>query len=571
MKRPWIIPASILCLAIGFWEVASRLSGLPGFILPPPSRILQIAVGQAPKLLPHVGITLLEILAGIALALIVAVPLSVAMFAKPALEKALAPFLVASQAIPVFALAPLLVFWLGYGLASKILMAAVIIFFPITVSLLEGFRSCEASYRVLFRLMGAGFRQTLRRLYWPWALPYFFAGLRVGASVATIGAVIGEWVGGPAGTRLSDDSVQRPPENRLGFCRHFVAFVDRSHVMVRGWVVGTPLPGLEKPFQPNHSKRSCSMKRLLSILILIVAIGGAGPAHAGEPVTIMLDWFPNVDHMPIYVAQQRGFFKDEGLSVKILSPSDTADALKLAAAGKVDLAVSYEPQTLMAVAGGIDVRVVGRLIGHPLTTLMFLDKSDIATPKDLSGRTIGYTVPGLMDVLMNAFAKVNGITDYELINVGFSIAPALVKGRVDAVMGPFKTYESVTLAAEGIDSRYFELEKWSIPDYDELIFICGPKTLEEKKEQLKGFVKALSQGIGVIKASPDQALSDYFAALPDADRDVETAAFKLTRPYYAASQTCDRGAWQAFADFALKHGLIEHPVDVAQLLTGLAD
>ena len=199
MRESLVIPAGILLILAGLWEAGSRLSGLPDFILPPPSQILQVAVGSAPQLLPHAGITLVEILAGIALALAVAVPLAVAMFARPSLEKALAPFLVASQAIPVFALAPLLVVWLGYGLASKVLMAAVIIFFPITVSLLEGFKSCDPSYRVLFGLMGANFRQTLRRLYWPWALPYFFAGLRVGVSVATIGAVIGEWVGAQQG------------------------------------------------------------------------------------------------------------------------------------------------------------------------------------------------------------------------------------------------------------------------------------------------------------------------------------------------------------------------------------
>ena len=117
----------------------------------------------------------------------------------PWLEKALSPFLVASQAIPVFALAPLLVVWLGYGMAGKILMAAIIIFFPITVSLLEGFKSCDREFRVMFRLMGAGFWQTMRLLYWPWALPHFFAGLRVGVTVATIGAVIGEWVGAQKG------------------------------------------------------------------------------------------------------------------------------------------------------------------------------------------------------------------------------------------------------------------------------------------------------------------------------------------------------------------------------------
>ncbi len=193
------VPAVLILGLMAIWEAGCRLSDLPDFILPPPSQVLQVAVLEGPRLLPHAVVTLTEILAGIALALALAIPLAVIMFARPALERSLAPFLIASQAIPVFALAPLLVVWLGYGLASKILMATVIIFFPITVSLLEGFKSCDPSFRTLFRLMGAGFRQTFTRLYWPWALPYFFAGLKVGVSVATIGAVIGEWVGAQQG------------------------------------------------------------------------------------------------------------------------------------------------------------------------------------------------------------------------------------------------------------------------------------------------------------------------------------------------------------------------------------
>jgi putative hydroxymethylpyrimidine transport system permease protein len=199
MKSAVAIPAALILGIVLAWEIGCRLGGLPDFILPPPSRIMQVALWEAPRLLPHAAVTLTEILAGIGLALSLAIPLAVVMFARPALERSLAPFLIASQAIPVFALAPLLVVWLGYGLASKVLMAAVIIFFPITVSLLEGFKSCDPAYRTLFRLMGAGFRQTLIRLYWPWALPYFFAGLKVGVSVATIGAVIGEWVGAQQG------------------------------------------------------------------------------------------------------------------------------------------------------------------------------------------------------------------------------------------------------------------------------------------------------------------------------------------------------------------------------------
>jgi putative hydroxymethylpyrimidine transport system permease protein len=181
------------------WELVCRALEIPDFILPTPSSILTVAVSQATILLPHAGITASEVLIGILLSLLVAVPLSIAMFAHPSVENTLAPFLVASQAVPVFAIAPLLVVWLGYGIASKVLMAAVIIFFPITVSLLEGFKSCDHEYRILFQLMGAGFWKTMRLLYWQWALPHFFAGLKVGVSVATIGAVIGEWVGAQQG------------------------------------------------------------------------------------------------------------------------------------------------------------------------------------------------------------------------------------------------------------------------------------------------------------------------------------------------------------------------------------
>ncbi|CAB1085304.1 Hydroxymethylpyrimidine ABC transporter, transmembrane component [Olavius algarvensis Delta 1 endosymbiont] len=199
MERSSIYSLLIAIALLGFWETACWGFDIPDFILPAPSRILAVAVTGAGILLPHAAVTAMEVLTGIMLSLLVAVPLATVMFAHPAVEKGLAPFLVASQAVPVFAVAPLLVVWLGYGMASKVLMAAVIIFFPITVNLLEGFKSCDQEFRVLFQLMGAGFWKTLRYLYWPWALPHFFAGLKVGVSVATIGAVIGEWVGAQQG------------------------------------------------------------------------------------------------------------------------------------------------------------------------------------------------------------------------------------------------------------------------------------------------------------------------------------------------------------------------------------
>jgi len=302
----------------------------------------------------------------------------------------------------------------------------------------------------------------------------------------------------------------------------------------------------------------------------------AVPAHAGTAAVsnkpaetslrLMLDWFPNVDHLPVYVAREKGYFAEQGLFVEIISPSETADALKLAALGNVDLAVSYQPQTIMAADQGLALKVVAPLIRHPLTTLLFLADTGIENPTDLSGKKIGYTVPGLMDVMLEAFASINRIDDYTAVNVGFTILPALASGKVDAVMGPFKTYETVGMAQHGYKAGFFELEKWGIPDYEELIFVCSPVVLNNKKDAVKRFVLALEDAFAYVADQPEQSLAVYLDAVPQADRKMETAAFALTRPYFAKILGHDPGKWQAFADFALTHGLVKNHVDTTALI-----
>jgi putative hydroxymethylpyrimidine transport system substrate-binding protein len=300
-------------------------------------------------------------------------------------------------------------------------------------------------------------------------------------------------------------------------------------------------------------------------ITLILAMLIPATAFSTEKLTLMLDWFPNVDHTPIYVAQEKGYFADNGVDLTIMAPSETSDALKLAAAGKVDLAVSYQPQTTIAAAQGLDLRVVAPLVRHPLTTLLFLDTA-IKTPSDLSGQKIGYTVPGLMDVMLKAFADINGIQDYTPVNVGFTILPALSAKKVSAVMGPFKTYETVGMAQHGVTAHYFELEKYGIPDYEELIFVAGPGALAKKRAAVKGFVTAIAKALEDVQARPDQSLALYLKAVPEADKTVETRAFELTRPYFATTLGHNTEKWQAFADFALKYGLIDAPVDGASLV-----
>jgi putative hydroxymethylpyrimidine transport system substrate-binding protein len=312
--------------------------------------------------------------------------------------------------------------------------------------------------------------------------------------------------------------------------------------------------------------RSRKMEKILKLMVMVFVIAMAVPVHGAEKLKVMLDWFPNVDHVPLYVAQQRGFFADEGLEVAILSPSETTDGLKLAASNNVDIAVSYAPQSVMALSRGLSIHVVGRLVEHPLSVLLFLEQTGIEKPSDLEGKIIGYTVPGMMDILTEAFAKINGIAGYKPINVGFAIVQSLVAKKVDAIMGPYKNYEVVELEEKGYKARYFELTEWGIPDYDELVFIAGTRTMVQNGNAVRRFVHAVGRAIEVTKKEPEKALADYFAAVPEAPREMETKAFRITLPLFASDQRLDKARWQALADFAFNYGLIEKAVDVTAML-----
>lgn len=199
VPRPLVIAAVLLA----GWELLVAVSGVPPYILPPPHRIARAFVARYDLLAQHAAITAIEIVLGLALGTFAGAALALTLAASTRLRGWLMPLVVASQAIPVFAIAPLLVLWLGYGLPSKIVMAALVIFFPVTVAFFEGLRRTEAGWIDLAQTMTAGGHgtgwRTLVHLRLPAALPAFGAGLRVAAAVAPIGAVIGEWVGSAGG------------------------------------------------------------------------------------------------------------------------------------------------------------------------------------------------------------------------------------------------------------------------------------------------------------------------------------------------------------------------------------
>ena len=193
--RPWLVLAGFLAL----WQAVVWITGVPSFMLPPPIAVMESLTTHTGLLAEHALVTSAEIILGLIIGVLVGALSALTMALVPALQPWMIPPLVLGQAIPVFALAPILVLWLGYGMASKVAMAVLIIYFPVTAALFDGLRRTDPGWLDLARTMGASPLRTLWHLRLPAALPAFGSGLRIAAAVAPIAAVVGEWVGSGAG------------------------------------------------------------------------------------------------------------------------------------------------------------------------------------------------------------------------------------------------------------------------------------------------------------------------------------------------------------------------------------
>ncbi|HSI38924.1 MAG TPA: ABC transporter permease [Xanthobacteraceae bacterium] len=192
-------PLLVVGLLLGGWEALVRLIGVPAYILPGPVRIAGALARNWPVLASNAGVTLLEMLLGLVCGAVLGIACALAMALSPAARRALRPVLLVAQALPVFAIAPLLVIWFGFGLASKVVMASLIIFFPVASAFQDGLARADQGLVDLARLHGAGTVALLRLIRVPAALPALASGLRVAVAVSPIGAVVGEWVGSAAG------------------------------------------------------------------------------------------------------------------------------------------------------------------------------------------------------------------------------------------------------------------------------------------------------------------------------------------------------------------------------------
>ena len=278
---------------------------------------------------------------------------------------------------------------------------------------------------------------------------------------------------------------------------------------------------------------------------------------------LLLDYLPNADHAEIYAAQAAGDFRQAGLDLKIRQPADPAAPIKQVAAGRVDLAISYEPEVLRARDKGLRVVSVGALVQKPLTSIISLPRAKIRRPADLDGKTVGtagidYQAAYLQSILLDAGLRPQRT---KVRNVGFNLVPALVAKKVDAILGGYWNYEGVALQLRRRHPRVIRIEKAGVPSYDELVLVANEDALERDGGRIRAFIAALSRGARALRRNPRRGIEGLLKANPDLDPRLQRASLKVTLPVFQPSGGKpfgwqDPGQWQAFAAFMRRSGIL---------------
>ena len=295
----------------------------------------------------------------------------------------------------------------------------------------------------------------------------------------------------------------------------------------------------------------------LFIAALTLILWTVTPAAAGEKFIVLLDWFTNPDHAPLYVAQELGYFADAGLDVELIAPADPNDPPKLVAAGQADVAISYQPQLHVQVAQGLPLLRIGTLVATPLNSLVVMADGPVQSIADLEGRTVGFSVGGFEDALLRVMLARYGLTldDVTLVNVNFSLSPALIAGNVDAVIGAFRNFELNQMDIVGRPGRAFYVEEEGVPVYDELIFIAHEDNLDDAR--LRAFIGAIEAAVLYMINHPDEAWKLFIAGRPELDDDLNRRAWRDTLPRFALRPAAyDAGRYERFARFLADQGLI---------------
>ena len=284
-----------------------------------------------------------------------------------------------------------------------------------------------------------------------------------------------------------------------------------------------------------------------------------------QPFDVALDFYVNPDHAGLLTALDRGFFEDAGLDVHTQVPSDPSAPVKEVAAGRVDLAISYEPEVMLARDQGLPVKAVAAIVPTPLTSLIWLKDAGIKSVKDLKGKTVATAGIPYQAAYLKAILEREGLStgDVKVVDVQQGLLPAILSGRADAMLGGFLNVEGVDLALRGKSPTVTPVDRLGIPTYDELVLVANSDRLGDISRQVELFIAALERGTKAAVADPAEATRVVLDAGKGLDPKATAAEVRKTLPLLLPHGTrhpygyMDPAQWGRFAHFFADHGLIK--------------
>jgi putative hydroxymethylpyrimidine transport system substrate-binding protein len=327
------------------------------------------------------------------------------------------------------------------------------------------------------------------------------------------------------------------------------------------------------------------MRRLVVIALALLPLALAACGEKKEPIaaargsaqslTLMLDWFPNADHVGIYQALAEGDFAKAGIDLHVEVPSNPASPLQLLAAGKIDAAISYEPELLLARNQDQPLVSVAAIVQEPLTSIVSLGSKHIKTPAQLRRKRVGdagipYQHAYLETILARAGVRASSVKE---INVGDKLVPALLSGGVDATLGAYWNYEAIQLARMGKHPNVIRVDQVGVPTYDELVLVVRQSTLVSHPDEIRRLVQAIARGYESARSNPAAAVANLVKANSGLDPKFQTAAVNATLPAFFPSDSAkpwgwqDPSQWNAFGHWMLSNHLISSPAAVADAST----
>lgn len=314
-------------------------------------------------------------------------------------------------------------------------------------------------------------------------------------------------------------------------------------------------------------------------VVVLAGCGGGGQeepkADGAKEVRVLLDWLPNPDHLGLYTAKDKGLFTAADLSVKLTAPSNPSDPLKLVAANKVDLGITYEPDVLMSADQGIPVTAVAALIPRALNSLMAVGSSPVKSADDLAGKTIGTAGLPSDDMYLRQITHQAGVDldAVKKVNVGANLVASMISGKVDATIGAYRNIEGVQLAEDGHDPVIVPVTEAGVPEYDELVVIANRNRLRDDagyRDTVKRFVGALGKGVRAAREDPAVATASMRKVAKGYDGPALGKMVDATLPLLENPDgfgRLDPAEWKSFAAWLHREGAVKKKIDVGPLVT----